>query len=305
MTAMPTWEAFMIPTLRVMSDGIERTRQDIYPLVAKDMGLTDEQMQAVLNSGQLRYENRTGFGISFLTKISALDRPARGSYRITDAGREVLSEFPCGAKEAELRAMAEDPATSLRPYVADPPKGGVAKGLNDAATSMTPIEQVEDGTSRIRDAVAEELLGRLREKQPAFFEQAVVDLLLAMGYGGTGGRGAVTGLSHDGGIDGVIDQDVLGISRVYVQAKRYAADNVVQKPTVQAFVGALSGKAAGGVFISTSRFSEGAERYAAEVPPRIILIDGARLTDLMIRYGVGVQVSETYDIVEIDEDFFA
>lgn len=305
MTAMPIWEAFMIPTLRVMSDGIERTRQDIYPLVAKDMGLTDEQMQAVLNSGQLAYHNRIGWGLSFLAKIGALDRPARGRYKITDAGRQVLSKYPDGAREADINAMAEDPATSLRPYVADPPRGGSPAVVDDVATSLTPIEQVQNGISRIRDDVAEELLVRLREKQPAFFEQAVVDLLLAMGYGGTGGRGAVTGLSQDGGIDGVIDQDVLGISRVYVQAKRYSAENVVQKPTVQAFVGALSGKAAGGVFITTSRFSEGAERYAEAVPPRIILIDGARLADLMIRYGVGVQVRETYDIVEIDEDFFA
>lgn len=305
MTAIPTWEAFMIPTLRVMNDGIERTRQEIYPLVAKDMGLTDEQMQLVLNSGQVTYHNRTGWGLSFLTKIGALDRPARGSYKITHAGRKVLSTFPDGAKEAELRVMAEDPATSLRPYVADPPKGGEPDVHNDGASSLTPTEQVQEGISRIRDDVATELLVRLREKQPEFFEQAVVDLLLAMGYGGTGGRGAVTGLSHDGGIDGVIDQDVLGLSRVYVQAKRYAVDNVVHKPTVQAFVGALSGKADGGVFITTSRFSDGAENYAAAVPPRIILIDGARLTDLMIRYGVGVQVRETYDIVEIDEDFFA
>lgn len=305
MTSMPTWEAFMIPTLRVMSDGVERTRQDIYPLVAKDMGLTDEQTQLVLNSGQVAYHNRTGWGLSFLTKVGALDRPARGRYKITDGGREVLSKFPGGVKEAEVNAMATDPATSLRPYVADLLRGDEPDVHIDAATSLTPTEQVQNGISRIRDDVATELLVRLREKQPAFFEQAVVDLLLAMGYGGTGGRGAVTGLSHDGGIDGVIDQDVLGLSRVYVQAKRYAADNVVQKPTVQAFVGALSGKADGGVFITTSRFSEGAEKYAAAVPPRIILVDGARLTDLMIRYGVGVQVRETYDIVEIDEDFFA
>ncbi|KGJ73481.1 restriction endonuclease, partial [Cryobacterium roopkundense] len=142
-------------------------------------------------------------------------------------------------------------------------------------------------------------------KEPGFFEQAVVQLLLAMGYGGTTGSGSVTQLSNDGGIDGVIDQDVLGLSRVYIQAKRYADSNVVGRPDIQAFVGALSGKADSGVFITTSRFSDGARVYAEGVPTRVILIDGKRLTSLMIRYGVGVQVRETYRVVEIDEDFFA
>jgi restriction system protein len=170
---------------------------------------------------------------------------------------------------------------------------------------MTPTEQVEGGIARIHEEVASELLSRLQGKEPAFFEAAVVNLLLAMGYGGETGSGTVTQLTNDGGIDGVIDQDVLGLRRVYVQAKRYAPDNVVQRPDVQGFVGALSGKADSGVFITTSRFSEGARAYAASVPTRIILIDGARLTSLMIRYGVGVQVRETYSIVEVDEDFFA
>ena len=125
-----------------------------------------------------------------------------------------------------------------------------------------------------------------------------------MGYGGVGGRGVTTALTHDGGIDGVIDQDVLGLSKVYVQAKRYSPGNSVQRPEVQGFVGALSGKADGGVFITTSRFSAGAIEWVKTVPARIILIDGQRLTELMIEYGVGVQVERTYRVVEIDEDFF-
>jgi restriction system protein len=126
-----------------------------------------------------------------------------------------------------------------------------------------------------------------------------------MGYGGTTGAGTVTQLSNDGGIDGVIDQDVLGLNRVYVQAKRYKTGNTIGRPDLQAFVGALSGKADSGVFITTSSFSEGARTYAAHVPTRIILIDGERLAGLMIRYGVGVQVRQSYKVVEIDEDFFA
>jgi len=170
---------------------------------------------------------------------------------------------------------------------------------------MTPIEQVQDGITRIHEEVADELLVRLQGREPGFFEEAVVQLLLAMGYGGASGSGTVTQLSNDGGIDGVIDQDILGLNRVYIQAKRYGENNVAGRPDLQAFVGALSGKADRGVFITTSRFTDGARVYAEAVPTRIILIDGKRLTSLMIRYGVGVQVRETYEVVEIDEDFFA
>ena len=141
-------------------------------------------------------------------------------------------------------------------------------------------------------------------KSATFFEQTVVDLLVAMGYGGAEGQAHVTAASNDGGIDGVIDQDTLGLSRVYVQAKRYAPDAAVGRPEIQGFVGALSGKADGGVFITTGRFSSGAREYADVVPTRVILIDGDRLVSLMIRFGVGVQTKQTVQIVEIDEDYF-
>ena len=166
-------------------------------------------------------------------------------------------------------------------------------------------DRVQAGIARVNGDVATELLKRLQGKEPGFFEQAVVDLLLAMGYGGVNGAGRVTQVSHDGGIDGVIDQDVLGVSRVYVQAKRYAEGNTVGRQVIQAFVGALSGRADSGVFFTTSRFTDDARRYAQSVPTRIILIDGERLTQLMIRYGVGVQIKQTFHAVEIDEDFFA
>ncbi|GAA1467172.1 restriction endonuclease [Microbacterium thalassium] len=306
MTEMPTWEEFMIPTLRVLSDGQVRTRRDLCPRVARDVQLTDEQTKEVLASGQYLYENRIGWGLSFLTNVGALARPTRGNYTITDAGRQVLERFPGGVREHELRALGEDPNSPIRAYEATAPRAAPPSSpLSPESSSMTPTEQVQGGVARIHEEVASELLLRLQGKDPGFFEEAVVQLLLAMGYGGTTGSGSVTQLSNDGGIDGVIDQDVLGLSRVYIQAKRYGNDNVVQRPDVQGFVGALSGKADSGVFITTSRFSEGARTYADSVPTRIILIDGKRLADLMIRYGVGVQVRETYSIVEIDEDFFA
>ena len=307
MTDMPTWEEFMIPTLRVLSDGVIRHSRQFQDLVADEANLTDEQRIEVLSSGnQLKYQNRIGWGVSFLTNVGALERPKRGHYQITNAGKQLVQLFPNGAKERDVKALGGDPNSPIRAYQSTGPWAKtVEKAVETEASSMTPIEQVQSGIERIHEETAAELLWRLQGKEPGFFEQAVVELLLAMGYGGTTGTGNVTQLSNDGGIDGVIDQDILGLNRVYIQAKRYADGNVVSRPDLQAFVGALSGKADSGVFITTSRFSEGAQTYAENVPTRIILIDGKRLTSLMIRYGVGVQVSETYKIVEIDEDFFA
>lgn len=307
LTEMPTWEGFMIPTLRVLSDGETRHWRDFQPQVADDVELTEQQRAELLPSGgQLKYQNRIGWGVSFLTNVGALDRPKRGHYRITDAGRRVLELFPGGVRERDIKLLGEDPNSPIRVYQATGTRAKTVTVVADLdSSSMTPIEQVQSGIDRIEEEVAAELLVRLQGKEPGFFEEAVVNLLLAMGYGGTTGSGSVTQLSNDGGIDGVIDQDILGLNRVYIQAKRYADGNVVGRPDLQAFVGALSGKADSGVFITTSRFTEGARQYAEHVPTRIILIDGSRLTDLMIRYGVGVQVRETYKVVEIDEDFFS
>lgn len=301
---MPTWEGFLIPTLKVMEDGQIRHRREIQPIVADSVGLTNEQRQVFIASGQRMYANRIGWGLSFLFNVGALDRPKRGHYVITDAGRELIFEFPNGAKEREVLALGDDSRSLIRPYKKSEIKAEKSPEVLEVE-QLTPLEQIESGISRIREEVASELLSKLQGKEPGFFEEAVVALLLAMGYGGTTGTGTVTQLSNDGGIDGVIDQDILGLNRVYVQAKRYADNNSVGRPDLQAFVGALSGKADSGVFITTSRFSDLAVNYANNVPTRIILIDGKRLTDLMIRFGVGVQVRETYKVVEIDEDFFA
>lgn len=305
-TPMPNWEGFMIPTLQVMSDGVVRHWREFQPLVADQMGLTQEQRQEMVPSGaQNKHENRIGWGVSFLTNVGALDRPKRGHYAITEAGKQLISMFPNGVKEREIHALGEDPGSPIRPYQKTERKTAKRQITEAEPESLTPIEQVEEGITRIQREVAEELLSRLQGKEPGFFEEAVVELLLAMGYGGTTGAGTVTALSNDGGIDGVIDQDILGLNRVYIQAKRYADNNTVGRPELQAFVGALNGRADSGVFITTSRFSDGAKVYAERVPTRIILIDGKRLTSLMIRFGVGVQVRDTYKVVEIDEDFFA
>ena len=302
MSGTPTWEQFSVPGLAVLSDGMTRSLRQLRRDVADAVGLTAEQRAETLPSGQLRADNRIGWAASFLNRVDALDHPSRGQYVITDFGRELLERHPTGITENDLKAVAkEGDEWWLSRSAAN---GQEDQPLDTSATDLDPTEQVEQGVARIHEEVASELLSRLVDQDPAFFEGAVVELLLAMGYGGVGGRGVTTDLTNDGGIDGVIDQDVLGLSKVYVQAKRYAPTNSVQRPEVQGFVGALSGKADGGVFITTSRFSPGAIEWVRTVPARIILIDGRRLAELMIEYGVGVQVGRTVRIVEIDEDFF-
>jgi len=302
MSDLPTWEDFNVPVLAVLSDGKTRTLRDLRRAVTEQVGLNEVQRSQVLPSGQSRADNRIGWAASYLNRVDALHRPSRGSYEITDLGRRMLAEHPTSITELDLRAVAKEGDEWWLNKAT--PAGSPAEVLDQAPTELDPTEQVERGVARIKGEVAADLLTRLQEQDPAFFESAVVKLLLAMGYGGAGGRGVTTSASNDGGIDGIIDQDVLGLSKVYVQAKRYAPSNSVQRPELQGFVGALSGKAERGVFISTSRFSQGAVDYVNSIPTRIILIDGQRLTQLMIDYGVGVQVQEIYKVVKIDEDFF-
>lgn len=302
MSDTPTWDGFNVPVLTILSDGEIRSLRELRRDVADLVGLTAEQRAEALPSGQLRADNRIGWAASYLNRVDALDRPSRGQYVITDFGRELLANHPEGITESDLKAVAKegDEWWLSRSSLDD---SGSQPEIT-SATDLDPTEQVEQGVARIHEEVGSELLSRLVDQDPAFFEEAVVKLLLAMGYGGVGGRGVTTDLVNDGGIDGVIDQDVLGLSKLYVQAKRYSPGNSVQRPEVQGFVGALSGKADGGVFITTSRFSSGAVEWVRTVPARIILIDGQHLAELMIEYGVGVQVERTYRVVEIDEDFF-
>lgn len=302
-SAMPQWEGFAIPVLTVLSDGRSRSLRELRDEVAESAGLTDAQRAATLPSGQSRFGNRVGWAASFLTRVDALRRPSRGRYEITALGRQLLADNPEGLTVHDIRALAKEGDEWWRQESSGRDDG--ASELVEEPTDLDPTEQVEQGVSRIHYEVASELLSRLVQQDSDFFEQAVVDLLLAMGYGGIGGKGLTTSRSHDGGIDGIIDQDVLGLNKVYVQAKRYGVGNAVGRPDVQGFVGALTGKADGGLFITTSRFSPQAIEWADGIPSRIILIDGKRLTELMIEYGVGVQVQHTYRVVEIDEDFFA
>ena len=300
--SVPVWHEFMTPVLRVLSDGQVRSRRQLFEDVASSEGLTDEQRAESINSGGPKFENRIGWAVTYLVKAKAVHRPRRGQHSITDVGRELLEKFPQGLTERDLRTLDD---YELPSEWGSKKKAGSSQVAVVAAEDLDPTEQVETGIARIHEGVKAELILRLCDKEPAFFEQAVVDLVVAMGYGGADANAARTQLTNDAGIDGIIDQDPLGLNRVYIQAKRYAPDNPVARPDVQSFVGALHGQQANqGVFITTSKFTEGARQYADGVSTRVVLIDGQRLANLMIRYRVGVQVRRTLDIVEVDEDFF-
>jgi restriction system protein len=213
----------------------------------------------------------------------------------------LLAEHPHRLDEVDLRQIPayrdRVPARRTNSFVA-PVRG------TERSSDLDPVEQIDAGIARLRAEVAAQLLERLRAATPDFLEQSVLDVLVAMGYGGVEQRARRIGGSGDGGVDGVIDQDPLGLARIYVQAKRYASDNIVGRPQVQGFVGALHGQQANqGVFITTRSFSREAIDYARTVNASVILIDGERFASLMIDRSVGVQAVQTYTIVKLDEDY--
>lgn len=299
---VPIWPALVVPTLTVLQSGETLHRKDLFDAAARVAGLDATARAETLTSGGFRFEQRIGWALTHLTKAGWIDRPSRGHYAINEGGRKCLRDYPNGF----------DYALANKIFAPFWPKKGKSKDapdlepvLQEVVDILDPVEQIENGINRIEEEVGDELLSRLRENHPDFFEQAVVDLLLAMGYGGAEQRGTRIGGTGDEGIDGIIDQDALGLDRIYIQAKRYKAGNNISRETIQAFVGALHGLGATrGVFLTTSAFTPHAITYASNVQSRVILIDGQRLVALMIKYRVGVQVKRTYTTVEVDADFF-
>lgn len=301
-SSVPIWPHFLPHVLRVLNSGEAVPRRDLVELVFDAVELSEEARKETLAAGDGRADNRVGWALTNLYKAGWIERPQRAVYRITETGRSWFLENP----SASLSFSEAD--RLFKDYWPVAPRAGSTSSAPTPIPEMSgldPIEQVESGVAQLKENVGEELLRRLRESNPTFFEDAVVSVLLAMGYGGAEQRGKRIGGTGDGGVDGVIDQDALGLDQIYVQAKRYADGNSVGRESIQAFMGALHGFGAHrGVFITSSRFTQGARDYANAVPTRIVLIDGRRLTELMIKYGVGVQVRQSYDVVEIDEDFF-
>lgn len=304
--AIPDYQTLMLPVLKLAADGETRV-PEAAEKVADSLGLTEEERNEFLPSGRQRIlHNRIHWAKFYMSKAGLVESPKRGVFRASQTGRDLLASNPALIDVEDLKAYPSfvefyENSTSKQPKDEKP----AAKAV--AASPATPEEQIDAAQSVLHSALSSDLLQRILDNSPSFFEHLIVELLVAMGYGGTHENAALKlGKSGDNGVDGVIDEDRLGLDRIYVQAKRYAEQNTVQRPEVQGFVGSLVGFGASkGVFVTTSTFSAGAREYANQIPQRVILIDGARLTDLMIEHDVGVRVSRRVAIKRLDEDFFS
>lgn len=312
---LPTSDEFRPVVLQVMADGQERSIHAIHELTAIHAGLSEEMRQERIPSGQLRYVNRINWACSGLYQAGLLRRPRRGHYVITDDGLTVkarnlasyserdMEEWPAWrAYQREIAARRNsESTTAATPGTPANPGAPVAAERPD-----DPIELMSEAEKAFNAKVETELRKRLQEASPEFFEKAVIDLLWAMGYGGTHGGKQHLGRSGDGGIDGIIRQDALGLTNIFVQAKRYSDTNRVGDPEIRNFIGAMDTRGATlGVFITTSTFLPSAQRTAQGYRHgRIILIDGLKLTTLMLAYGVAVHKAREFVLFEIDDDFF-
>ena len=302
--AIPDFQTIMLPLLRHLEDGRERGNQDTLDHLARHFGLTEDELAQLLPSGRARlFVNRVAWAKTHLKASGLIDSPRRGFYKMTPRGREVLKTNPDRVDLRLLRTFPEyqEFRTSKGEGTLEGATGGVETKDQD---QLTPEEHLEYGYQKVREDLAAEILSRVKGASPGFFERVVVELLVAMGYGGSRqDAGSTVGRSGDGGIDGVIKEDRLGLDVIYVQAKRW--DTTVGRPEIQKFAGALQGqRAKKGVFITTSDFSKDAEEYAARIDTRIVLINGSTLAKLMIDHGVGVTSVASYEVKRIDSDYF-
>jgi restriction system protein len=306
--AIPDYQTLMLPVLKAAADGREHRIGDVTKQLATDFGLTDEELRQFLPSGtQLTFANRVGWAKSYLVQAGLLEATKRAHFKVTARGMKVLGERPQRIDNEYLSNFPEFVQFRERarlPVASEP----VAKVDAPIAPLLkeTPDEILRSTAKQIEKALEKEILDRILAAPPTFFEGLIVTLLLAMGYGGSREEaGKTVGRTGDGGIDGIIDQDALGLDRVYVQAKRYGLKNPVSEPEIRGFSGSLgAAKANKGVFVTTSYFTEPAQSFAERTPHKIVLIDGGRLAALMIRHNVGVRIEETLYLKKIDEDFF-
>lgn len=301
-STLPPQAAFHHAVLRHLAghpDGDRR--QNVHDAIPDLLGLSEAQRtERLANLPHLRYRHRSGWALSMLKAAGYVDDPTPGIWRITDRGRELLACHPNGFDEETGRRVIREGRSEGQ--VQDVVDRGVAVAV-DAAGQQSPDERIDGALQEIRRTVAHQLLERIAQAPPVFFEGLVLDLLHALGYGASDEDLERVGQSGDAGIDGVISLDKLGFERVCVQAKRWQGS--VGRPAIQAFYGALAGRRARkGVFITTSSFTREAREFAGQVAESIVLIDGARLTSLMIEHGVGVSHYRILRLPKVDDDYF-
>jgi restriction system protein len=299
--AIPAYQTLMLPLLRLASDRKEHQLRAVTETLADEFSLTDEERNELLPSGnQAVFANRVGWARTYLKQAGLVDSPRRGIFRITQRGLDLLQERPI---RVDVRLLERFPEFLEFRNRRRERESTSTPALTEAGE--TPEDSLAAAYQTLRADLEAELLQQVKESSPAFFERLVVELLVKMGYGGSRqDAGRAIGRTGDGGIDGIINEDRLGLDVIYVQAKRW--DTTVGRPEIQRFAGALQGqRARKGVFITTSSFSQDAEEYASRIDSRIILIDGARLTRLMVDHNVGVSTVGVYEVKKIDSDFFA
>jgi restriction system protein len=297
--AIPHLDQIRRPALELLATRGTLTKiGDVFEQLAPRFDLTEDDLSEMLPSGtQRKWNNRVNWSCFDLYKAKLLDRPSKGYYQINEAGRKALQEGPPAITRKYLSEISGDFADFVSPSLIEP-------GPQPEPEEKTPEEQIGTAMATLEKSLRSELLDRLAAVKPYRFEQVVIDLLFAMGYGGSREEAAqVTKRSGDEGIDGIINEDRLGLDVIYVQAKRWKGN--VGRPEVQGFVGALAGKQAHkGVFITTSGFTQEAIVFAKNIPQKVILIDGPRLAELMIEHNVGVTAVETYTVKQMDSDYF-
>jgi restriction system protein len=300
---IPDFQSIMLPFLLELRDGQERAVREVASALAEHFHLTEAERQVLLPSGeQTLFNNRVGWTKSHLKSAGLIDNPTRGRVRISEVGVKVLAQNP---DHINCRFLKQFPSY-LRFIGQSPEASPGSEEVSEAVvieSSQTPQELIDSSFHALRKATAEDLLTRLLACSPGFFEIVVVRLLQALGYGATG-EALVTGKSGDGGLDGIIKEDKLGLDVVCVQAKRW--EGTVGRPVIQAFVGSMDFvRAKKGVVITTSTFSRDAISYVERIEgKKVVLIDGATLASLMIEYNVGVTVTKRYELKEVSNDFF-
>ena len=298
---IPDYQSLMLPLLKVAADGKVHTKRDATQELSQRFELTEEECKELLPSGnQAVFDNRFGWARTYLKKAVLIQYPQRGHFQITDRGKSVLAKNPPVINVAFLRQFPEFLEFHGQKTIGDPEPPESPESLSE-----TPEELVASGYLKLRKQLEFELLSRVKAAPPEFFERLVVRLLIAMGYGGSlVDAGKAIGKSGDGGVDGVIKEDKLGLDLIYLQAKRWDSASV-GRPEIQKFVGALHGKRARkGIFLTTSTFTKDAHEYAEGLETKVILIDGVQLAELMFEYGVGVQTESTSVVKRMDSDFF-
>ncbi|MBN2323234.1 MAG: restriction endonuclease [Spirochaetes bacterium] len=304
--AVPDYQSLMLSLLQfVAKTGGETSTSEAVEALAKELSLSDEDLKEMLPSGiQSTFVNRVGWASTYMKKAGLLEATRRGFYQITGRGRDLLKKQPKTINVKLLKQYPEFLEFQQLKGTRSGDKVVESKGTSDVSTA-TPSEALESAYENLRDELADELLGRLKKISPAFFERVVVELLVKMGYGGSrSDAGKAIGRSGDGGIDGIIKEDKLGLDVVYIQAKRWD-NNPVGRPDVMQFAGALQAqRATKGIFITTSRFTDDARSYVSQIGSKIVLIDGEQLTSLMIEHDVGVSTVSLYPVKKVDSDYF-